>query len=91
MSTYINESQVEIVTVDDFRAKIAPSAPTLDAFMVNVTPLHERITLNVSQNRRLAGLRDALLPKLLNGEIELPAVLSACDAQAGEAVAKEVS
>jgi len=34
------------------------------------------------QNRRLAGLRDTLLPKLLSGEIELPEA---------EAIAEEVS
>jgi len=28
--------------------------------------------LNVRQNRRLAGLRDTLLPKLMSGEIEIP-------------------
>lgn len=32
-----------------------------------------RIMLNVRQNRRLAGLRDTLLPKLMSGEIEIPA------------------
>jgi len=36
-------------------------------------PFFARIRLAMMQNRRLAGLRDTLLPKLLSGEIELPA------------------
>ncbi len=51
---------------------LVPVKPVLDAFMTNVAPLHERITLNVRQNYRLARLRDTLLPKLLNGELEVP-------------------
>lgn len=50
---------------------LPPAKPMLDAFMANVAPLHERITLNVRQNRRLPGLRDTLLPKLLSGEIDV--------------------
>lgn len=41
------------------------------AFQAHVATLHQRITLNVRQNRRLAGLRDTLLPKLLSGEIDI--------------------
>jgi len=63
-------------------AALIPSKPVLEAFMANVEPLHDRIALNVRQNRRLAGLRDTLLPKLLSGEIELPE---------GEAVAEAVA
>lgn len=51
---------------------LVPETRVLEAFMANVGPLHERITLNVYQCRRLAGLRDTLLPKLLSGEIKLP-------------------
>ena len=35
-------------------------------------PFFNRIRLAMNQNRRLAGLRNTLLPKLLSGEIELP-------------------
>ncbi len=44
-------------------------------------PFFNRIRLAMKQNRRLAGLRDTLLPKLLSGEIELPEA---------EAIAEEV-
>ncbi|NLY02831.1 MAG: restriction endonuclease subunit S [Rhodopirellula sp.] len=50
-----------------------PPEPLAKAFQDHVAPLHKRIGVNVRQNRRLAGLRDTLLPKLLSGEIELPA------------------
>ncbi len=61
---------------------LVPDRCVLDAFMADLASLYERITLNVRQNRRLAGFRDTLLPKLLCGEIELPEA---------EAVDEEVS
>jgi len=59
-----------------------PSEPLAKAFQDHVAALHQRIGLAVRQNRRLAGLRDTLLPKLLSGEIELPEA---------EAIAEEVA
>jgi type I restriction enzyme S subunit len=53
-----------------------PPEPLAKAFQDHVAALHQRIGLAVRQNRRLAGLRDTLLPKVLNGEIELPDVRS---------------
>ncbi len=49
-----------------------PPKPLAKAFQDHVAALHQRIGLTVRQNRRLSGLRDTLLPKLLSGEIELP-------------------
>jgi len=49
-----------------------PPEPLAKAFQDHVAALHKRIGVNVRQNRRLAGLRDTLLPKFLSGEIELP-------------------
>jgi type I restriction enzyme S subunit len=49
-----------------------PPEPLAKAFQDHVAALHQRIGLAVRQNRRLAGLRDTLLPRLLSGEIELP-------------------
>ena len=48
-----------------------PPKPLAKAFQGHVAALHHRIGLTVRQNRRLSGLRDTLLPKLLSGEIEL--------------------
>ncbi|GIK15599.1 MAG: hypothetical protein BroJett003_05630 [Planctomycetota bacterium] len=61
--------------------QIVPHPALVTAFDSFVKPLCDRIYLCERQNRRLAGLRDTLLPKLLSGEIELPAA---------EAVAEEV-
>jgi type I restriction enzyme S subunit len=61
---------------------IAPPPNVIDAFSDMTGPLHDRILLNRRQNRRLAALRDIMLPKLLSGEIELPEA---------EAIAEEVS
>jgi type I restriction enzyme S subunit len=53
-----------------------PPVALAKAFQGHVASIHQRIVLNVRQNRRLAGLRDTLLPKLLSGETELPAAES---------------
>lgn len=60
---------------------VLPPEPLVKAFQDHVAAFHQRIGLAVRQNRRLADLRDTLLPKLFSGEIELP------DA---EAIAEEV-
>jgi len=52
---------------------IVPPRGVLDAFMEHAGPLHQRIETNAWQNRRLVAIRDTLLPKLLTGEIEVPA------------------
>jgi type I restriction enzyme M protein len=38
-----------------------------------IRPLVERIIANIHESRTLAALRDALLPKLLSGELRVPA------------------
>jgi type I restriction enzyme S subunit len=59
-----------------------PSIELAQVFQDHVASFYQRIGVGVRQNRRLAGLRDTLLPKLLSGEIELPAA---------ESVAEEVT
>lgn len=59
-----------------------PPAHLAKAFQNHAASLHQRIGLAIRQNRRLAGLRDTLLPKLLSGEIVLPEA---------EAIGEEVS
>lgn len=51
---------------------LVPAAPVLREFLDMVPPLYHRIAGNVREFRTLAGLRDALLPKLLSGEIRVP-------------------
>jgi hypothetical protein len=47
----------------------ATSAPTT----AKVAPLYTQVTANLHQSRTLATLRDALLPKLLSGELPVVA------------------
>ena len=85
MSNYIDEAQVEIVTVDYFRELgyeyihgpvITPDLPDQQA---DVGASERQNYAKVVLTR---WLRDTLLPKLLSGEIELPEA---------EAIAEEVS
>jgi type I restriction enzyme, S subunit len=50
---------------------IIPPTELLGCFGRLVKPLDERIELNVRESQTLAALRDALLPKLMSGEIRV--------------------
>ena len=43
----------------------------MDQFTKTVTPLFDTIWSNQEQNRKLASLRDILLPKLMSGELNV--------------------
>lgn len=43
----------------------------LSIFSANVAPIFRKMRCNSFENLRLAAIRDALLPKLINGEIEI--------------------
>lgn len=64
------------LTVPDFRKTeiVIPDKSTMDSFTETVTPLFERIWANENQNTKLAEVRDALLPKLMSGKIDVSAV-----------------
>jgi type I restriction enzyme, S subunit len=51
--------------------QILPPAGLLEKFDAIVKPLFERIHANDEQSRTLAALRDALLPKLLSGDLRV--------------------
>lgn len=55
---------------DDFIIRI-PANDKLDIFSKMVKTNYEKISNILEENRRLEKLRDALLPKLMNGEIDL--------------------
>ena len=46
-----------------------PSKGKIESFEMTVGPFMHEIARNALENRRLALVRDALLPKLLNGEL----------------------
>ncbi len=49
-----------------------PPKELMSAFTAKVAPLYSHITANLHQAQTLATIRDALLPKLLSGEVYLP-------------------
>ena len=61
------------LTEPDFRKTeiLIPSKDVMDQFTKTVTPLFDTIWSNQEQNRKLASLRDILLPKLMSGEIKV--------------------
>ena len=50
-----------------------PDNDTLDRFNALITPMATAIVANQEENNRLAALRDAILPKLMSGEIDVSA------------------
>ena len=57
--------------IDGFRV-VVPTQEILDVFSAATTPLYEEVVANKQQARVLAKIRDALLPKLISGEIRIP-------------------
>lgn len=53
---------------------VLPDENDLVRFSERVGPLCGKITANDMQSRTLAQLRDALLPKLMSGELDAEAV-----------------
>jgi type I restriction enzyme S subunit len=62
------------ISKQNFRPILAvvPSRELMGTFTGEVAPLYAQITANLQQSRTLAALRDALLPRLLSGEIRVP-------------------
>ena len=50
---------------------LLPDAETLSKFNDLVIPMTSTVELNQEENTRLSQLRDALLPKLMSGEIDI--------------------
>jgi type I restriction enzyme S subunit len=55
---------------------VLPPTRLMATFTNTVTPLYAEIALNARQSRTLASIRDALLPKLLNGELRRDQITS---------------
>ena len=54
---------------------VTPSADVMRAFEEQSRPLYERIVESARESSTLAALRDALLPKLISGELRMPDTL----------------
>lgn len=53
---------------------VVPPKSLLDEFVHHVAPLHQEVVTNLRESLTLDALRDALLPKLLSGEIQLKGI-----------------
>jgi type I restriction enzyme, S subunit len=51
---------------------LVPSRACIDAFEALAMPLYRRVRENQKQADSLAGVRDALLPRLISGQLRLP-------------------
>ena len=74
---YIKETKVNfklikyiIIELKSLKINICDKE-TIKSFEINVKPIMERIANNSLENKKLAELRDTLLPKLMNEEIDL--------------------
>lgn len=50
---------------------VIPPQPELDAFNELIRPMFDQIRQNQDQSKALAAMRDALLPKLMSGEVDV--------------------
>ena len=69
-STIVNLNKAQFGLME----ALVPSISDMNDFDTIVKPLFEQILANQYENQRLAVLRDTLLPKLMNGEIDVSAV-----------------
>ena len=53
---------------------VIPPQPELNAFNELIRPMFDQIRQNQDQNKALAAMRDALLPKLMSGEVDVSAL-----------------
>ena len=69
-------SAVPSITTDILNAMevVIPSASALEEFESLVAPMYEAMKANDVQSQALSKMRDALLPKLMSGEIDVSAV-----------------
>lgn len=76
-------SVFDTITTSTFAASkvILPPQDVFDQFEKTVSPLFARILSNIEESRTLAALRDALLPKLLSGELRVPPAAQLAEAK----------
>ena len=63
----------DAIVTRDFESEAVP-VPPIDAvklFEAKVKPIYETILNNANESARLAAIRDALLPRLMSGELSL--------------------
>lgn len=67
-----NGAVFSAITTKDFNeATLIPTSKILENFEILVSPIFKKIHQNCKESRRLAQLRDLLLPKLMSGELKV--------------------
>ena len=63
----------QLLTVPDFRKTeiIIPPEADIREFTETVNPLFHQVWSNQDENAKLADVRDALLPRLMSGELDV--------------------
>ena len=76
IQNYASGTTVAHMGKGDFEALVVPlpKEEDLKRFAKTAEPMRHIIVSNAAENRRLAELRDALLPKLMSGEIDLSSI-----------------
>lgn len=69
-STIVNLNKAQFGIME----ALVPSIVSMNEFDSIVQPLFKLILANQQENQRLSAIRDTLLPKLMNGEIDVSAV-----------------
>jgi len=61
------------ISKKNFRPMLAlvPTRAVLSAFEAQVASLYDKVTANLQQSRTVAAIRDALLPRLISGELRV--------------------
>lgn len=53
---------------------VLPEGDSLNRFNIIVAPMLDQIASNRAESVQLGALRDALLPKLMSGELDVPEI-----------------
>ncbi|MBU6399481.1 MAG: restriction endonuclease subunit S [Verrucomicrobia bacterium] len=73
ISGFSNGTTINMLPMDalEMPLLVVPPDELLKKFTALAAAVHSQVEANLEQSRTLAGLRDALLPKLLSGELRL--------------------
>jgi restriction endonuclease S subunit len=64
------------LTVPDFRKTeiLIPQEADMKEFTKTVDPLFRQVWANQEENKKLADIRDTLLPRLMSGELDISSI-----------------
>jgi type I restriction enzyme S subunit len=73
ISGFSNGTTINMLPMDalEMPLLVVPPKELVERFTAFATAVHSQVEANLAQSRTLAALRDALLPKLLSGELRV--------------------